>query len=661
MRLARLLRLAIAGAGAAAALVSSEARATECKPASGLSPCIDADNLWAHAGGGPFFAIGSTTTTPRGQIAFGLVGSLLSQPIGLGVASADPRGSTVFAVDKVFDATLLFAVGVTDRLELTLAAPAALYQSGVGLGGVTGTGAAPSRSAVRDTRLGFTLALLTRPRVGVPGGPALTARFEVGLPVGTRSAFAGGATAVAAPSLVFDYRVGRFDFAAEASARVRGQVVLADAVMATQIGGALGATFDAVPDRWLTVGAEAFALPTIAAQLRDPHAADPTAGAPPLVPAEWIASISSARLLGGDVVLSLGGGGTIPTGSRPALTSPQYRLDFGIRYAPTGRDSDGDGVPDSIDKCPNEPEDRDGFQDADGCPDPDNDGDGIPDRDDKCPNEPEDFDGFQDADGCPDLDDDGDGIPDTIDKCRNEPEDFDGFQDADGCPDLDNDGDGIPDARDKCPNEPEDKDGFQDADGCPDPDNDGDGIPDAVDQCPNDPEDFDGFQDADGCPDLDDDEDGVPDALDKCPRDPETINGVEDADGCPEKGARSLVRWSGDRVLVEAPARFAAGKAEPPAALKKQLAMMAQLVRGRTPLAVVVLEAYADGVGDGSVKGLELAAARAEAVKKVFVAAGVPAAVITAAAGDPAAKRASGAPSIDVTAQRRARGGKPRK
>jgi OmpA-OmpF porin, OOP family len=99
------------------------------------------------------------------------------------------------------------------------------------------------------------------------------------------------------------------------------------------------------------------------------------------------------------------------------------------------KDSDGDGIPDDQDKCPNEPEDKDGFQDADGCPDPDNDGDGIPDAQDKCPNEPEDKDGFQDADGCPDPDNDGDGVPDAQDKCPTEPETKNGYQDEDGCPD----------------------------------------------------------------------------------------------------------------------------------------------------------------------------------------------------------------------------------
>ena len=72
------------------------------------------------------------------------------------------------------------------------------------------------------------------------------------------------------------------------------------------------------------------------------------------------------------------------------------------RAAPGGGDQDGDGIPDAQDQCPTAPEDRDGFQDQDGCPDPDNDKDGISDMRDKCPNNPETFNGYQDQDGCPD-------------------------------------------------------------------------------------------------------------------------------------------------------------------------------------------------------------------------------------------------------------------
>jgi OOP family OmpA-OmpF porin len=126
-------------------------------------------------------------------------------------------------------------------------------------------------------------------------------------------------------------------------------------------------------------------------------------------------------------------------------------------------DADGDGILDKVDKCPNDPEDKDGFEDADGCPDPDNDADGIPDKADKCPNEAEDKDGFEDVDGCPDPDNDKDGVPDKTDKCPNEAEDKDGFEDADGCPDPDNDKDGVLDAADKCPNDA----GPPDNAGCP--------------------------------------------------------------------------------------------------------------------------------------------------------------------------------------------------
>jgi OOP family OmpA-OmpF porin len=136
---------------------------------------------------------------------------------------------------------------------------------------------------------------------------------------------------------------------------------------------------------------------------------------------------------------------------------------------PNGRnDTDGDGMTDDVDKCPNEAEDKDGFQDDDGCPDADNDGDGVPDASDKCAMEPEDKDGFQDDDGCPEADNDSDGLPDSADKCPNDPEDKDGFQDDDGCPDADNDGDGVLDASDKCPDQPETKNGYQDDDGCSD-------------------------------------------------------------------------------------------------------------------------------------------------------------------------------------------------
>jgi outer membrane protein OmpA-like peptidoglycan-associated protein len=107
-------------------------------------------------------------------------------------------------------------------------------------------------------------------------------------------------------------------------------------------------------------------------------------------------------------------------------------------------DTDGDGLADLEDACPTQA----GGKDTQGCPvSKDSDGDAIPDDIDRCPLDPEDQDGFQDEDGCPDPDNDGDGIVDKVDACPVTP----GLFENRGCPVLDRDGDGVPDDADKCP------------------------------------------------------------------------------------------------------------------------------------------------------------------------------------------------------------------
>ena len=116
----------------------------------------------------------------------------------------------------------------------------------------------------------------------------------------------------------------------------------------------------------------------------------------------------------------------------------QWRLMFGVTWHAQRYDRDGDDVVDELDLCPDDPEDIDGYEDEDGCPDPDNDQDGIVDVFDKCPNQPEVINGYQDEDGCPDSlpDRDNDGIPDQDDKCPDEPETYNHYVDDDGCPDT---------------------------------------------------------------------------------------------------------------------------------------------------------------------------------------------------------------------------------
>jgi len=148
----------------------------------------------------------------------------------------------------------------------------------------------------------------------------------------------------------------------------------------------------------------------------------------------------------------LGGGAGVALG----IGAPDYRLLGMLGYTmpekvrpPRIKDRDADGLPDEDDRCTRAPEDFDGFEDEDGCPDPDNDQDGIPDVDDRAPNQAEDLDGFEDEDGVPDPDNDGDGVLDTEDRCI----DVAGVAVTQGCPDPDTDEDGVPDRVDNCPKE----------------------------------------------------------------------------------------------------------------------------------------------------------------------------------------------------------------
>ncbi len=116
---------------------------------------------------------------------------------------------------------------------------------------------------------------------------------------------------------------------------------------------------------------------------------------------------------------------------------------------PPPPDSDGDGIIDSLDACPQ----AKGLVQFNGCPDTD--GDGIPDKDDKCPNER----GIERYQGCPIPDTDGDGINDEEDKCPKEK----GVARYQGCPVPDRDKDGVNDEEDKCPDLP----GVAANNGCP--------------------------------------------------------------------------------------------------------------------------------------------------------------------------------------------------
>jgi OmpA-OmpF porin, OOP family len=130
---------------------------------------------------------------------------------------------------------------------------------------------------------------------------------------------------------------------------------------------------------------------------------------------------------------SFGIQGSIP--KKKVVIQPQI-----VIAPPAPKDTDGDGIVDSLDACPTVY----GIAQFQGCPDTDK--DGIQDSQDKCPTVP----GLPKYQGCPIPDTDGDGINDEEDKCPTVP----GLPRYQGCPIPDTDGDGVNDEEDKCPNTP---------------------------------------------------------------------------------------------------------------------------------------------------------------------------------------------------------------
>jgi outer membrane protein OmpA-like peptidoglycan-associated protein len=296
------------------------------------------------------------------------------------------------------------------------------------------------------------------------------------------------------------------------------------------------------------------------------------------------------------LVFKAGGGAGVLQG----IGAPQGRAFLGVMYAYEVHDTDRDGIPDDVDKCPTIPEDFDGFEDHDGCPDPDNDGDMIPDAKDLCPNEPETINGYQDTDGCPDEvpDRDHDGIPDSADKCPDA-----------GGPDI------I-----RNPKSP--------YYGCPDRDHDG--VPDHLDKCPDVPEPTDDLWDGSGCPHVrDTDHDGIPDDVDQCPTQPETYNGFQDADGCPDKGP-TVVELSETAIKVQGRVEFATGKDKIDGAKSFQvLDAVAGVMGGHKDILLVEVQGHTDGAGVAD-QNRKLSQKRAEAVVKYLTTKGVDAARLTA-------------------------------
>jgi OmpA-OmpF porin, OOP family len=415
----------------------------------------------------------------------------------------------------------------------------------------------------------------------------LAVSLQVGIPIApisTQRAFAGESGVWVWPSVAIERRFAqRLRLAANLGARIP----FGDGSTFTSAGIQAGSNITYGPSLTFGVGAS-YRLGNVIDLMAEVYGAQYLNGFSNALATTPMEGILGAKIfVDRNSYLTLGGG----AGFTPAMASAGFRGFVGFIFEPSIGDTDGDGYRDDVDRCPNEPEDFDNFEDEEGCPEPDNDRDGILDVNDQCPLVPEDRNGNQDSDGCPDSevqDRDGDQIADNVDRCPDDPEDRDGFEDENGCPDPDNDQDQILDNDDLCPNEPEDRDGFEDDNGCPDPDND---------------------------------QDRILDTADRCPLEPEVYNGLDDADGCPDNG---LIRRVGEDIQLNQQIQFETDSAQIiDNELNRQIIeQVAQLLQGQADITQVEVEGHTDERADDD-HNLQLSRDRASSVMQALVARGV--------------------------------------
>ncbi|KYF77819.1 cell envelope biogenesis protein OmpA [Sorangium cellulosum] len=255
-------------------------------------------------------------------------------------------------------------------------------------------------------------------------------RFRLGLtgavfvPIGNTYSFAGDRTVSSAFGIGAEYDFKDFLVTLNTGVAIRPHVQLHELHVGSELTYGVGG-YVPLRDGTIRLGAEVFGSFGLIKETRGELDASPI---------EW--QLNSKMFLTQDRALYAGAGvgtrlsgGYAPDFRGVAVFGGSFSIEESEARSPgfnfvieQEKDADGDGYPDVIDLCPEDPEDGKQPKPSDGCPDmPDRDGDGIPDVVDKCPDDPEDKDGIDDRDGCPEEDADQDGIPDAVDKCPKEP------------------------------------------------------------------------------------------------------------------------------------------------------------------------------------------------------------------------------------------------
>jgi outer membrane protein OmpA-like peptidoglycan-associated protein len=396
-------------ASAALCAASVHARADDLGgdiPLDGFRPALDARGFVTVDGG---------EVLAPGEPSFGLVTTWSRGLLELGGDGARYR------VDDVVSPTLLAAIGVPAGLELAAALPFGVIAAD------RDPDVAPDDGRTGGQGVGD-LALHAKLRVVTTERWAIAAIAGATLPTATSRSWLGSGAAAVTGRAVVEWRAGRWRLAGNVGARVRtgGDAVYRDdtgamatgatVAMGPAIPGGVAASWAITPGRLAVIG-----------ELTGQFAARGD-----YRPVETRVALRVELAAASHFTIGAGTGLTGGAGSpdgrafaaiifepgaarrrRAALEDPEPVPPD----APRAGDRDHDRIVDTLDACPDEPEDHDGYQDDDGCPDVDNDGDGLLDHEDLCIDEPEDHDGVDDDDGCPETDADDDGLLDHDDPC----------------------------------------------------------------------------------------------------------------------------------------------------------------------------------------------------------------------------------------------------
>jgi len=296
-------------------------------------------------------------------------------------------GEQVAAVEHRVTSRVMAQLGLGGRLALALDVPFVPWQAG-DEGGFSTSRVAPA--AIGDPRLIARVRLLgeaTDERVLRRDGPGLALQGTVMAPFGADDSYLGEGSTRTLLSLLGDFQIfgaglgvgldwlHRFTPRDLYAARFHDELGFSVAVKLP------------IPSHptWIPI-VEARVMTDASAPFRDAatSAAEGNLG---------------LRILLEPIALTF----AVGTGLSDGVGTPSFRGVFGIQWTPRAGDSDGDGIDDGDDACAHLPEDADGFEDDDGCPDPDNDNDLINDVDDLCPND-EALEGQDDdEDGCTDA------------------------------------------------------------------------------------------------------------------------------------------------------------------------------------------------------------------------------------------------------------------